>query len=100
MPKQGMHGFAHHDVLVQSILHPAYMGLRHDADAAQDCSSNSNHTKLVNATHVLYWLKVPPLRQSFKCEWHESDFIFMCASDVAHITCVMHYAHSPSLSCV
>lgn len=60
MPKQGMHGFAHHDELVQSILHPAYVGLRHDADATQNCSSNCNHTKLVNATHVLYWLKFHP----------------------------------------
>ena len=59
------------------------VGLRQNADAAQDCSSNGNHTKLVNATHVIYWLKVPPQRQSFNCEWHESDYVY--ASQVANV---------------
>jgi len=73
-------------------IHPAYssmVGLRRNADAAHDCSSNGNHIKLVNAMHVICWLKVPPLRQPFKCERHESDY--MCALYVAntrHALCI------------
>lgn len=39
--------------------------------------------------HVICWLKVPPLRQPFKCECHESDY--MCALYVAntrHALCI------------